>query len=128
MTYFSPYGYPMQNNGPQSFMPPPTMQQMGQTMQTAQSGPVVLYVPNLAQVKEVDMRGIQKAFVVVQNEPVVAMRTADNMGLTSTEYFRLTKFNPDAETPAPDYVTRREFEAFVASLTAQPAAKKEAAE
>jgi hypothetical protein len=125
--FYSPYGY---NPYGVTGYPPPSLVQQGmgqpQQMPSQQNVPVVLYVPNVNQVKEVDMRGLSKAFIVVQNEPVIAMRTADSMGLTNTEYFTLTKYDPESvvlpSAPAQTYVTREEFDAFVASLK-QPAVK-----
>ena len=57
-----------------------------------------------------------KAWVMVQNEPVFALRTADNMGLVTTDYYRFEKIDPAASAPASDYITRAEFDQFVASL------------
>ena len=56
---------------------------------------------------------------MVQNEPIFALRTADNMGLVTTDYYRFEKVDPGAAAPAADYVTRAEFEKFVASLSDQ---------
>lgn len=55
---------------------------------------------------------------MVQNEPIFALRVADQMGLVSTDYYRFEKIDPASTQPAiSDYVTRAEFEKFVASLT-----------
>ena len=120
--------------------PAPAVQQTGPS-----AAPAVLYVPNVSDVKEVDLHGAANALIIVQNEPVIAMKTAVNsMGLTATDYYHLDKFDPSAvlvPTPLPsqDFVTRAEFQRFVDSLRApiaeQPAAvepvefqtKKEAA-
>ena len=55
---------------------------------------------------------------MVQNDPVIAARYADNMGLVTTEYYRLEKFVPGASVApqAGDFVTRKEFNDFVNSL------------
>lgn|GEM_PF-2165776 len=116
---YSPYGYAPQ----MGYQQPQGVQQQNFTQQQAQpqqQAPAVLYVPSVAHVKELDMRGLNKALVIVQNEPVIAMREANGMGLTSTEYYQLTKFDPEAvqAAPATDYVTRQEFDQFIATLTA----------
>lgn len=121
---YSPYGYPNpqpSQHGAFNFSPAPQMQQsQPQTQQNA--SPIVLYVPSVSHVKEVDMRGMNKALVIVQNEPVIAMKEANGMGLTNTEYYRITRYDPESTPIAQkdnDYITRSEFESFVASLNKQ---------
>ena len=124
MNQFNPYGYPMQS-GPQSpFMPSPMSQSMG-SAQSPQSGPDWLQVPTVNQVEQVQVQPGGKAWVMVQNEPVFALRVADQMGLVTTDYYRFEKIDPAVSAPAQDYVTRAEFEQFVASL--QPAEPKKEA-
>lgn len=85
--------------------------------QAAQGGPDWIMAPSIKQVEQVSVQPGQKAWIMVQNAPVFALRTADNMGLVTTDYYRFEKFNPgDSAEPANDYVTRKEFEDFVASL------------
>jgi hypothetical protein len=106
--YYSPYqmgytqmGYP---------------QQMQQTQQT-QQGSELVTVQTIAQVEQVSLQPGQRKMVMVQNEPIIAARVADQMGLVTTEYYQLTKYVPNAGAPAQgDYITRKEFEEFVASL------------
>ena len=114
--FYNPYnGYSMQPNGYQ-------FNQMNrfnqpQAVQTQQNGPDWVMAPSVKQVEQVSIQPGQKAWVMVQNAPVFALRTADNMGLVTTEYFKFEKFNPgDEAEPANDYVTRKEFEAFVKSM------------
>lgn len=89
-----------------------------QNQQINTQGMEVVPVPTIQQVEQVGLQPGQRKMVLVQNEPVVASRSADNMGLVTTEYYRLEKFVPGASF-APqtgDYVTRQEFNAFVDSL------------
>lgn len=90
-------------------------------------GMEVVPVPTIQQVEQVGLQPGQRKMVMVQNEPVIAARYADNMGLVTTEYYRLEKFIPgDPVAPQTgDYVTRQEFNAFVESLIG---GKKEGAE
>lgn len=91
----------------------------GQQMQQPQpqgGGLDIVAVQNVQQVEQVQINPGQRRLVMVQNEPVVAMRTADNMGLASTEYYQLVKFDPTARTnvQAVDgnkYVTEEQLEA-----------------
>ena len=64
----------------------------------------------------------QKAWIMVQNAPVFALRTADNMGLVTTDYYKFEKFTPgETDEPTNDFVTRKEFNEFVASLKKEDA-------
>lgn len=56
--------------------------------------------------------------MLVANEPVIAMRTADSMGITTTDYYRIERFDPDAAQAAPagDFVTRQEFQQTIQQL------------
>lgn len=97
-----------------------------------QAGPDWVQVPEIKQVEQVQVSPGSKAWVMVQNQPVFALRVADQMGLVNTSYYRFEKIDPAAMTaPAdrPEYVTREEFDRFVASLRAPIAeapAEKEA--
>lgn len=130
---YNPYGYPAGYGplGPQfgafgagmmqpgSFQNVPQMsQQAPQTMPQAQSMPVVLQVSTIKQVEQAQVQPGGKALVLVANEPVIAMRTADNMGLTTTDYYHIERFDPDAApvAPAGDYVTRAEFQQTLSQL------------
>lgn len=116
--FYNPYnGYSMQPNGFQ-FNPMNRYQQGAQIPpQAQQNGPDWIMAPSIKQVEQVSVQPGQKAWIMVQNAPVFALRTADNMGLVTTDYYRFEKFNPgDSAEPANDYVTRKEFEDFVASL------------
>ena len=122
---FPQYGYPYGNNYPS--YPPPTNYPQPMPLQMPSNGPELVTVQTINQVEQVSIQPGQRRIVMVQNEPVIAVRSADQMGLASTEYYRLEKFDPAAvcAAPAADYVTRKEFEEFVASMKA---AKKEGAE
>lgn len=118
---YSPYGYP-QFGQPAGAFP----QAFGQTAPTNTPGMEVVPVPTIQQVEQVGLQPGQRKMVMVQNEPVIAARCADNMGLVTTEYYRLEKFIPGAAAApqAGEYVTRQEFNSFVDSLRG----KKEGAE
>lgn len=116
--FYNPYnGYSMQPNGFQ-FNPMNRYQQGAQMPpQAQQNGPEWIMAPSIKKVEQVSVQPGQKAWIMVQNAPVFALRTADNMGLVTTDYYRFEKFNPgDSAEPSNDYVTRKEFEDFVSSL------------
>lgn len=101
------FGQPIQN----VMTPQPTQMNM-------QTGIEVVPVTTIQQVEQVGLQPGQRKMVMVQNEPVIAARYADNMGLVTTEYYRLEKFTPGvpAQPQMNDYVTRQEFNEFVDSL------------
>ena len=47
---------------------------------------------------------------MVQNDPVIAMRTADQIGLVQTIFYKIEQFNPeDSEPKKEEYATKSEF-------------------
>lgn len=125
---FSPYMQQFQPN----FQPPmPSMQPQMQPIQqqTPAAGiPSVVPVATLKQVEQAPVQPGGKVLVLVSNEPVIAMRTADNMGITTTDYYKIERFDPDSIAPTPiqaEYVTRAEFQQFVDSIRAESDAKQE---
>lgn len=125
--YNNPYGYPtpFQSQQPQvpSMPSTPSMnQQMGivnpYTQQNPGSNLDWITVNTVKQVDQVTVQPGAKAWVMVQNEPVFALRVADQMGLITTSYYRFEKYNPDMpeEKDMSEYLTRREFDSFVKSL------------
>lgn len=107
-----PYGYDPYNG----YVQQPMMRQ--RPMPGPQRDPWTI-VQTLSQVEQIAVQPGQVAWIMVQNEPVFARREADKMGLITTEYCRFERFDPKAaaaEPQAHDYVTREEFERFVAEI------------
>lgn len=128
----SPYMDPMtgqwvmpQMQGMQS---PGMMQNNAQPQQNTME---VIPVQTIQQVEQVQVQPGQRKMVLVQNEPIIANRTADSMGLVTTDYFRLERFDPNA-IPAQNYVTVEQLEerlsAFADSLKPTRGKKGEASE
>lgn len=90
------------------------MQQQQPAPQAAQSGPDWIPVPNVKQVEQISVTPGGKAWIMVQNEPVFALRTADQMGLVSTTYYKFQKYEPGEQSD--DYITRNEFDKFVKNV------------
>lgn len=61
-----------------------------------QSGPDWVRVANLSQVEQVTVLPGQTSWIMAQSEPVFAVRTADQVGLIHTEYYRFERFDPAA--------------------------------
>lgn len=138
---YNPYAYlyPGQQMAQQQLFQPQGMMNIPQTQQNApqapqapQAGPDWIQVPEIQQVEQVQVQPGAKAWVMVQNQPVFALRVADQMGLVNTSYYRFEKIDPAAMTAATskseEYVTRQEFQQFVESLnnTGKKTAKREA--
>jgi hypothetical protein len=100
----------------QMYNPTPT------TPQAQPGGMEVVSVQNVSQVEQISVQPGQRRLVMVQNEPVIAARVADQMGLVSTEYYQLVKFTPTTGSAVPvsgdsEFITRKEFNEFVAKIT-----------
>ena len=99
----------------QNFQPQPPMQyQIGaQNMQNAQNrqpGTNVVTIQSIKQVEQVPVPPGRQVLVMVQNDPVIAMRTADQIGLVQTIFYKIEQFNPeDSETKKEEYATKSEF-------------------
>lgn len=116
----------------QGFQPTSAMQSNAQPQQNTME---VIPVQTVQQVEQVQVQPGQRKMVLVQNEPIIANRTADSMGLVTTDYFRLERFDPNAipaQAPAQNYVTVEQLEerlsAFADSLKPTRVKKGEAAE
>lgn len=134
--YFNPQtGQIMTPGMTQNFSNMQSQQNTPQIAQNVtQSGPGWIMTQTVKQVEQVSVQPGQKAWIMVQNEPVFALRTADNMGLITTDYYRFEKFDPSntATEPAVSYVTSEQLEerlaAFADSLKPARAKKGDAAE
>lgn len=60
-----------------------------------------IYVPDVSAVDKVGVQPNQKAWIMVQGEPVFALKVADAMGLVKTEFYKFEKY----ELPQNEYVT-----------------------
>ena len=83
---------PMQRQQPMQMMQP-------QPQQVQQTGPDWVRVPSVQHVEQVSVQPGQTVWIMVQSAPVFAVREADKVGLTSTEFYRFEKFDPAAMQP-----------------------------
>ena len=85
----------------------PWMQQTGYQQPYGSQPPVNPYrqqqtnmdwirVPNIGDIDQVTVQPGQTAWVMAQNTNVFAVRSADQMGITSTRYFQFAEFDPRA--------------------------------
>ena len=85
----------------QPYVPQPRFQQQA---------PDWVYVPTVADVQNVGVQPGNRAWIMVQNECVFAIRSADGMGIMTTDFYRFEKYDPNAKTQTEQYVTRAELE------------------
>lgn len=116
---------------------PPSMPFMGQNssnpgVQPPQSGPAFLQVGTAKEFDNVTIQPGRQALIMAQNEPYIAFKSADAMGMVTTSLYRLEPVTADQiNGPAPEYVTRQEFQQTVQQIIDSiktPRAKKEATE
>ena len=85
-----------------------------------------IFAATVKQVEQVAVQPNQKAWVMVQNEPIFALRIADQMGLITTNYYRFERYDPDEKTADSRYITREELDKRLEELTAAFMRSKEA--
>ena len=128
---FNPYMPPMpaMNQYGQPFQPGQQMPQMPtvQSPQTMQAGaqvqqepPAFLQVASAKDFGSVTVQPGKRAFIMAQNEPFLAFKAADLMGMVQTTIYHIEPVSEDQiNNPAGgEYVTRKEFNEFVQQLTA----------
>lgn len=92
-----PYGaQPMTGYGQNQYMP----QMQGQTGQMAAQSPFTM-VPTIADVDKVSVQPGETKWIMVQSDPIFAVKTANAMGYAPAEYYRFDQIDPAAmQTPA----------------------------
>lgn len=94
----------------------------GQMQQPQVAQNPFLMVPTIADVDKVVAQAGETRWIMVQNDAVIAVKTANAMGYATTEYYRLSKFDPAAmQTPAPgcNYVTEQQMEERINAAISQ---------
>lgn len=84
-----------------------------------QSGLDWIFVPNIRDAAGVTVPPGGKAWIMAQDEPIFAVRVADNLGMIKTDYYRFAPCDPAAEEAAEknaQFVTRDEFTAALQEL------------
>lgn len=93
----------------------------------------MLYVPSAKDFNNVSVQPGQQALVIAQNDPFIAFKNADAMGMVQTTLCRLQSVTSDEiDGQGAEYVTRQEFQQTIQQLLdsmQKPArTKKEAAQ
>lgn len=95
-------GAQMGQNSP--FLPPVQQPQPAQN-----DGPVVLYAPTAKEFANVSVQPGRQALVISQNDPYIAFKSADAMGMVQTTLYRLEAVTPEqVNGPSVEYATKGE--------------------
>lgn len=123
-----PYSYNVGQNYALT-QPQIAAQQQMQQMPANNSSPFVM-VTSRDIVKDMSVPPNQTVYAMSQNAPEFYVKSADNMGLVTTRYFKFAEFDPAIEAaqmqaqaqaqnnvPAGDFVPRSEFNQFVNNVS-----------
>lgn len=95
--------------GPQIGQSNPFLPQVSQPSQPQNDGPVVLYAPSAKEFANVSVQPGRQALVISQNDPYIAFKSADAMGMVNTTMYRLEAVTADQiNGPQVEYATKGE--------------------
>lgn len=88
--FHDPYGY--------GYAQPPGFRQTysPRQEQARQSGPDWMFVPCIRDAANVTVPPGGKAWIMAQDQPQFAVKSADSLGMTTTDYYRFERFDPEA--------------------------------
>lgn len=103
----NPYQFQqMQMQLPLTSPVPPSIQPTQQ-----QATPVVMYSASAKDFSNISLQPGKQALIIAQNEPYMAFKVADNMGMVQTTLYKIEQINEqELSTPGNDYITRNEFQ------------------
>lgn len=81
--------------GPQIGQSNPFLPQVSQPAQPQNDGPVVMYAPSAKEFANVSVQPGRQALVISQNDPYIAFKSADAMGMVNTTMYRLEAVTAD---------------------------------
>lgn len=85
---------------------PPSIQPTQQ-----QATPVVMYSASAKDFSNFSLQPGKQALIIAQNEPYMAFKVADNIGMVQTTLYKIEQINEqELSTPGNDYITRNEFQ------------------
>lgn len=97
---------------------PPSIPFMGQNssnpvVQPPQSGPAFLQVGSAKEFDNVTIQPGRQALIMAQNDPYIAFKSADAMGMVTTSLYRLEPVTAEQiNGPAVEYATKGELAQF----------------
>lgn len=113
---------------------PQGVQQLTPTIQPPQAGPAFLQVGTTKEFDSVTIQPGRQALIMAQNDPYIAFKSADAMGMVTTSLYRLEPVTAEQiNGPAPEYATKNELaqlqgvvQQLIDGLNKPTRAKKEA--
>lgn len=91
---------------------PPSIQPTQQ-----QATPVVMYSASAKDFSNISLQPGKQALIIAQNEPYMAFKVADNMGMVQTTLYKIEQINEqELSTPGNDYITRNEFQQTIQQI------------
>lgn len=103
--FMNPYAAQMGQQGP--FMPP--MQAPTQPVTPPAAGPAFLQVGTVKEFDSVTIQPGRQALIMAQNDPYIAFKSADAMGMVTTNLYRLEPVTAEQiNGPAVEYATKGE--------------------
>ena len=125
----APMNPPMNSQTPFTHSP---MQSQPNLVSAPMASPTFLQVGTAKEFDNVTIQPGRQALIMAQNEPYIAFKSADAMGMVTTSLYRLEPVTAEQiNGPTPEYVTRAEFQQTIQQIidSVKPArAKKEATE
>lgn len=110
----TPMNSPMNAQAP--FTPSPIQPQTNPVSPPVAS-PAFLQVGTAKEFDNVTIQPGRQALIMAQNDPYIAFKSADAMGMVTTSLYRLEPVTADQISgPAPEYVTRSEFQQTIQQL------------
>ena len=110
----TPMNSPMNAQAP--FTPSPIQSQTNPVSPPVAS-PAFVQVGTAKEFDNVTIQPGRQALIMAQNDPYIAFKSADAMGMVTTNLYRLEPVTADQiNGPAPEYVTRSEFQQTIQQL------------
>lgn len=104
------------------------MQAVSQPTQPQNNATAVLYASSAKEFSNVTVQPGRQALVISQNDPYIAFKSADAMGMVNTTLYKLEPVTADQiNTPTPEYATKDELtrlESVVQQIVESIAPKK----
>lgn len=107
--YMNQFQTPYQFQQMQLPLPSPVPPSIQPTQQ--QATPVVMYSASAKDFSNISLQPGKQALIIAQNEPYMAFKVADNMGMVQTTLYKIEQISEqELSTPGNDYITRNEFQ------------------
>ena len=131
---YSPYPFTGPQMGQNAPFMPTGMSTPQQPLTPPTSGPAFIPVPSVKEFDSVTIQPGRQALIMAQNDPYIAFKSADNMGMVTTTLYRLEPVTAEQiNGPAVEYATKNELaqlqgvvQQLIDGLNKPTRAKKEA--